>query len=158
MILWDGRVHILFPGGKLGFIAFVLLLMLLAMYLLKENAVKMALCFSIVLASSLIAINNADLLNSEWHKPLKDKLVSLEKLAANGRYIRHLDWDEYHNSKTILAQYEKRLYWTVVRLIVCNANLVIGILIDMEEEVTTFCQRLFQFVKARMAQMDHHSN
>ena len=150
-------MHILFPGGKLGFIAFVLLLMLLSMYL-KENSVKMAVCCSIVLASSLIAINSADLLNSEWHKTLKDKLVSLENRAANRYYTNQSEWAEYYNRKTILAQYEKRLYWTVVRLIVCNANMVMGILIDMEEDVTSFCQRLFQFVKVRMAQMDHHRN
>ena len=45
-----------------------------------------------------------------------------------------------------------------MRLIVCNINIVIGMLVLMEREVTAISQRLFQYVKTKMMSIDDHRN
>ena len=108
MTLYDGRAQILFPGGKLGFIAVSMLFTVMAMYFLKENSLKFAIGFSIVLASSLIFIDN-DLNDSEWRKTPESSLVSFnDRLARGNRYnLNQSEWKEYNDIKTFLTQYEQ---------------------------------------------------
>ena len=151
LILRDERVQILFPEGKLGFIAVSVILTLTVMYFLKEIHLTLAVVESIVLASLLIVID-INLIDPGWRKTSVD-LANLERSLAQGNYINQSNLNALHDLNTL-----QRLYWTVVRLIICNVSILVGMLVVMEQEVTTSCKRLFQFVKARMMSMDDHRN
>lgn len=151
-ILWDGRVQILFPGGKLSYIAASVLFTLLIMYFLKEKSFAFAVASSIILASSLIVVNN-DLIDPEWRKTAVD-LDKWERSLAQGYSLNQAGLNKLQDFKTFL----NRIYWTVMRLVVCNVNTVVGISVVMEREVTAICKRIFQFVQTRLMSMDDHRN
>ena len=157
LILCDERIQILFPGGKLGFIAVSILFILLVICFAKEKYVKhvsLAVGGGIVLASSLIFIDKT-LVDNNWkNNYFQNRLAKLEYHYRNYHSMSKHSWDEYEGIKMTV----NRLSWTVVRLVVCNVSIVVGMLVVIEQEITTFCQRLFKFVKARMVSMDDHRN
>ena len=116
---------------------------LLVLYLLKETSVKMALGCIIVIASSLIIIDN-DMIDSEWRKASAG-LADLERSLGRGHSFNQASFNALHYFSTYLS----RVIWTIARLTLCNISIVIGIILVIEPEVTAFCRKLFQCLKPR---------